>query len=355
MDPELQKALNYLGEQHQAALDIANGEVTKLQERLDAMELAGQRPRLSHTSPADKAIMAYLRHGHDAMGDEHRNNLAVSPDTGGGYLAPDSFEAQIIKDIVQLSPVRQFATVTTISTGGVTMPRLNGRPTAHWVEETEERTETDMDYGQVSIPAHEAAAWIDVSVKLIEDAAVNIEGEIASEFGVEFARLENEAFISGDGFKRPKGFLTEDITKVKTGAATALTADGIIDLYHALPSPYAGMAIWGMNRDTMGKVRKLKTSEGSYLWQEALSAGNPPTILGRPVVEFPDLPNVGAGTFPIVFGDFSGYRIVDRVGLTLLRDPYTRASKGQIRIYARRRTGGGMLIKNKFRLHEVAV
>lgn len=356
MDKEILNALEEFKAAHTEHVDKVTERYDQLSgdilARLETVEMAVPRPGIA-SDPKAKAFTAYLRHGFDAIGDDHRSNLTVSSDTSAGYLAPDTFEAMIVKDIVQHSPVRQYATVTTISTGGVTMPRLDGRPTAHWVEETEDRTETDLFYGQISIPAHEAACYVDISVKLIEDAAVNIEAEIAAEFGVEFGRLENEAYLLGDGFKKPKGLLTEDLTKVKSGAAATLTADGLIDLNTALPSPYARNAIWAMNRNTMGKVRKLKSGDGQYLWQEGLSAGNPPTILGRPVVEFPDLPDVGAGTLPIIFGDFTGYRIVDRVGLSLLRDPFTRASKGQVRIHARRRTGGGMLIKNKFVAQEV--
>lgn len=357
MDDELKAALAELTSNTAGAVKDAAARYDDLAARLDGIELAGQRPGLgSGQKPIDKAMAAYLRHGFDAIGEDHRANLAVSPDTGGGYLTSGStLELEILKEISEHSPIRQYANVKAISSGGVTIPKLTGKPTGSWVGEEETRTAADMTYGQASIVVHEAACYVDVSVKLIEDAAFNIEAEVAEEVGQAFGRMESAAFTDGDGFKKPKGFLTESITKVKSGNATALTADAIIDLYHALPSAYARNAIFGMNRQTMGTVRKMKDGSGQYLWQPALSSDQPPTILGRPVVEFADQPNVGAGLLPIVFGDFSGYRILDRVGISLLRDPYTRATNGQVRIHARRRVGGAAVQLDKFRLQEVGV
>lgn len=363
MDPELEKALSHLNDNTDKVIDKANKALADaetlhadINARMEAMEIAGQRPGFNGQRNAkDKAFAAYLRHGPDAIGDEHRSNLAVSPDTGGGYLTEGTvLEREILKEIAEHSPIRQYANVKSIAAGGVTLPKLTGRPTGYWVGENEERTGTDLSYGQASIEAHEASCYVDISQKLIEDSVFDIEAEVAEEIGTEFARLEAIAFTSGNGFKRPKGYLTEDgIARVKSGGATSLTADGLVDLYHALPSAYARNAIWGMNRKTMGAARKLKTGDGTYLWQESLQAGTPSTILGRPVVEFPDQPDVGAGFLPIVFGDFSGYRVLDRVGFSLLRDPYTQAHKGNIRIIARRRVGGAAVQLDKFRFQEV--
>ena len=136
-----------------------------------------------------------------------------------------------------------------------------------------------------------------------------------------------------------------------------LTADDIIDLYHDLPTAYASRAVWTMNRKTIGTVRKLKSTSGDYLWQAPLSSDNPPTLLGRPVIElpdFPDYPDSAEEATPIAFGDFqSAFRIFDRVNLSVLRDPYSQQVNGLVRFHARRRVGGGVTKPEAIRLLKV--
>ena len=162
------------------------------------------------------------------------------------------------------------------------------------------------------------------------------------DFAEEFGRLEGLAFISGNGVKKPEGFMSHPaVLATPNGHATQLQADGLISLMHALPEFYRSRGTWAMNGGTIGEVRKLKATSGEYLWRDSLAESNPPTILGRPVVESNDMPNVGAGAFPVAFGDFSqAYRIVDRITLAVLRDPYSVATRGLVRFHARRRVGG---------------
>jgi HK97 family phage major capsid protein len=143
---------------------------------------------------------------------------------------------------------------------------------------------------------------------------------------------------------------------VPGGDASNLTADGLIDLFHSLPPAYRNVGAWMMNSKTVGAVRKLKSSTGNYLWVDSLVAGNPPTILSRPVIEAVDMPDIGANAFPIVFGDFnSGYRIYDRIGLTILRDPFTQATNGLVRFHARRRVGGDVVKAEALRKLKISV
>ncbi|WP_454917290.1 phage major capsid protein [Xanthobacter sediminis] len=322
-----------------------------LTDRLDKLEAKLNRPGIitdtGSRTPEQKAFETFLRKGEALVPEVERKALTVANDTSAGYLvAPEPLLAEILKKVELLSPVRQLARVAGISSGGVTIPKETAAPTADWVGETEDRPETTATYGQQTINVHEAAAWIDVSQRLLEDAAFDIEAEITARIGAAFAKLESSAFINGDGVGKPAGFMLDaTVPDVANGHASALQADGLIDLYHAIPSAYVGSAVWGMNRKSMAAARKLKATDGHYLWSDGIQAGNPPTILGRPVFEFPDLSDVGAGARPIVFGDFgTAYRIFDRVGLSILRDPYSQATKGIVRFHARRRVGGAVVM-----------
>lgn len=330
-------------------------------ERLDKIEAKMNRPGLITDTGSrtleQKAFETFLRKGRDHVPEVEQKALVIANDAQAGYLvAPEPLLAEILKTVTLYSPVRQVARVTGISSGGVKIPRRTSAPAAQWVDETEDRPETTAAYGQLAINVHEAAVWVDVSQQLLEDSAFNLEGELSQELALAFAKLEATAFVSGDGVGKPSGFMADSsVTDVANGHASALQADGLIDLYHGIPSAYAGSAVWAMNRKTMGTVRKLKASDGTYLWTDSLSAGNPPTILGRPVLEFADLADVGANARPIAFGDFgTAYRIFDRVALTIMRDPYSQATKGIVRFHARRRVGGAVVMGEALRTLKIA-
>lgn len=318
----------------------------KVTKRLDEIERRVNRPRAApaEDKPAAevKAFRSFIRTGPERMGADEVKDLRVANDTAGGYLAPDQFSTEMLKNLVEISPVRSAARVSSISAGSITLPKRTGTTTAYWVGETEDRTETQPTYGQVEIEAHELAAFVDVSNRLLEDSAIDIAAELSADLAEEFARAESVAFLTGNGVKRPEGILTDtDVQTVANGHATELQVDGLIDIFHDLPAFYRNRGAWMMNAKTIGAVRKLKDADGNYLWRDSLVEGNPPTLLGRPVVDAPDMPDIEAASTPIAFGDFAeAYRIVDRIGLQVLRDPYSLATKGLVRFHARRRTGG---------------
>lgn len=332
------------------------------QKRADDLELKMQRPgahapRDERKERETKAFSTFLRHGREALGAEEVKSLQVSPDTQGGYLAPPEFSAEVDKNIVQFSPVRQAARVGQTASGSVLIPKRTGAPNASWVDETETRPETQATYGQIEIPISEAACYIDVSIKLLEDAAVNVEAEVAFDLSEEFGRIEGLAFVSGDGVKKPLGFMASaDVLSVNGGEASVIAADGLIDIFYALAPFYRQRGTWMMNGSTLAAIRKLKDeATGAYLWQPGLAAGQPETILGRPVVEAVDMPDIQAGAFPVAFGDFANaYRIYDRVSISLLRDPYTVATKGLVRFHARRRVGGAIVRAEAIRKLKIA-
>ena len=301
-----------------------------------------------------KAFGGFLRHGREVLPAEEVKALRVADDTAGGYLAPDDFVAEVIKGIVEVSPVRQAARVGATASGSVILPKRTGKPTASWVGETEARTETGMTYGQVEIPVHEMACYVDVSLRLLEDAAVNVEAEVAADLAEEFGRLEGNALVLGNGAKKPVGFMSDaSVAYTATGNASTLgtsPADTLITLMYAMPAFYRNAGAWMMNGNTLATIRKLKDGQGNFLWQPSYQAGQPETILGRPVIEAPDMPDIGSGTEPIAFGDFArAYRIYDRLALSVMRDPYSVATSGLVRFHARRRIGGGVVLAEALR------
>jgi HK97 family phage major capsid protein len=354
---ELRTAAEERNTAHQA-------EVRSLNDRLAAMETRLNRPgtggsQQNEPAPEQRAFLNYLRRGEHGLAADEIRAMTVATDTAGGFLVPENFVAELLKGIVQFSPVRQYARVMQIGGAEVTMPKRTAGMTASWVTETGDRSATQPTYGEVKLTPFEAACYVDISNQLLEDSAINLASEVAIDGAEEFGRLEGAAFVSGDGNGKPKGILTDTgIASIVTGNASTLgtaPADKMIDAFYSLPAAYRANATWGMNSMTLAAVRKLKDSQGNFLWQPGLTAGQPETILGRPVAELPDMPDIAAGATPIVLGDFNqGYRVVDRVALALLRDPYSLATKGQTRFHLRRRVGGGVVKADAFKLIKVA-
>lgn len=308
-----------------------------------------------------KAFFSVMRKGEARIDDMERKALTVADDATAGYLAPEQFGSELIKLLKEFNPIRQYARVVTIGAKEIKYPRRIGSPAAFWVGETEDRTHSEPAYAQISITPHELATFTDVSNQLLEDNAYNLEGELATEFAEAFAATEATAFLKGTGNanNQPVGLLTNGtIPVVTTGAASGFPAsapaDVLIGMFHHLPTAHAQRGVWMMNRNTLAEIRKWKDGNGNYLVVNPVSDGMPTTLLGRPIVECLDMNDIGANTTPIVFGDLQGYRIIDRIQLSVLRDPYTLATKGQVRFLARKRVGGDVTHPDRFVKLQVA-
>jgi HK97 family phage major capsid protein len=304
-----------------------------------------------------KAFNTFIRRGREALNPDEAKSLRVSDDTAGGYIAPDEFVAELDRNVVLFSPVRQVARVRPTGAGAVLTPKRTGGMTAAWVGETSARPETTVTFGQNRFPVCELAAYVDVSNAMLEDSAFDIASLLAFEFAEEFGVAEGTAFVNGASVLSPTGFMQDAGLSYTPGTdASAIKADGLIDLYHAIKAPYRGNAVWGMNATTLGTIRKLKDGNSNYLVAVA-GINNAPvsTLLGRPIVEMPDMPNIGAGTFPVIFGDFSqGYSIFDRIALSILRDPYSQATNGMTRFHGRRRVAAGVAKAEAIRKLKIA-
>lgn len=349
IDAGLEKKINEL------AGIIKQIDMSKISKRVDELEAKMQRAGNGkyndvpdeETLLEKKAFGTYLRHGKEGLSDLEKKALTVGDSAQAGYLAPPEFGDEIIKLLREMSPIRQYANVKTMASAEMRWPRRLESTKAKWVEEIEERSETSLKYEQVAIKPFELATFADISRQLMEDNAYNLEDELKSDLAESFAITEAESFILGSGVKQPMGLLTSP--QIKTTNAAAIDGDTLIDLIYSLPTFYSQKGVFVMNRNTIATVRKLKNANGDYIWQESLKEGQPATLLGRPVVEAVDMPDPTAGNTPIIFGDLSGYRIMDRVGFEIFSDPYTQATKGIVRFHARRRVGADVTHPDRIR------
>lgn len=337
-------------------LKSASDNIASLTKRLDDAETQLARPEVKgakadEVSEERKSFATYLRYGNQTPVEEIKA-LTVAEDTQAGYLAPPEMASEFIRDLVVFSPIRQYASVRSTAAPAVRYPKRTSITNAQWEGELEESQESDVTFGQLEVGIHKLTTFVDISNELLADSASAAEAEVRLALAEDFGKKEAVAFVNGSGVKQPEGLMAHaDILHTVNGHATNLSADKLIDLLYALPAAYRNSpgAAWAMNGNTLAAVRKLKDGQQNYLWQPSYQAGQPETILGKPVVEMVDLDDIGDGKFPIIYGDFSAYRIVDRLAMSVLSDPYTQARRGVTRIHATRRTGGRVLQAARFR------
>lgn len=349
--------------QARAAAEEAKNAVDELEAKFNRQGLGGiGKENKCDISQWVRAVVDANTKGVVNLSQEHQKMLAnveaeyksmsVSNDTTGGYLAPVEFVREIIKGVTEMSPARSLARVKTIGGKAYTQPKRTGQFAARRVVEQGPRSETDgLRYGMIEIPAPEIYALIDISQQNLEDSAFDLEAELSSEATEQFAVAEGAEFVSGSGVGEMEGFLSNtSVQNTNSGSAAVVTADGLLTLKHGIKSAYARNATFVLNRTTLGSVRKLKDSNGQYLWMPGIANGKPNTIDGDPYVEMPDMPNEGANSKPVAYGDFlRAYIIVDRIAMSLLRDPYTQATNGNIRFLFRRRVGGQVVLAEAIR------
>jgi len=270
--------------------------------------------------------------------------LQVGTDSEGGYLVPDEFEHTLVKALEDENIFRTIARKITTSSGDRKIPLVTGHGEAKWIDEEGAFTDSDETFGQATLGAYKVGTLIKVSEELINDSAFDLESYIATEFGRRIGAKEEAAFFTGDGNGKPTGVLNSAQLGLTAGAAAAITADELIDLYYSLRAPYRKNAVWLLNDSTVKAIRKLKDANGQYLWQPAMTAGTPDTILGRPVMTSVFMPELKAGEKTIAFGDFSYYWIADREGRTFRRLGELYAPNGQVGFIGSQRVDGKLIL-----------
>ena len=283
--------------------------------------------------------------------------LSISTDSAGGYLAPIEYVREIIKGVTEISAFRSLVRVRQTAQKSIQIPKRTGQFAAQRVSEQGTKSETTgLAYGLEELPVHELYALVDISNQMLEDSAFDMASEIAMEAAEQFEVKEGAEFVSGTGVGQAEGVLTNsNVAETNSGSAATIKdasgqADGLIGLKHGIKTAYTRNATWGMNRTTLGSVRKLKDGQGQYIWMPGIAMGRPNTIDGDPYVELPDMPSEGAGLYPVIYGDFRrAYVWADRISMEMLRDPYTQATAGNVRFIVRKRSGGQVVLAEAVR------
>jgi HK97 family phage major capsid protein len=357
---ERKASADTLLEEKVARIDQAVGAA---QARLDRVVSEGRRPAVGDPSTATRSALhgeetksafdGYVRTG---LGLELKAGLSTASGSAG-YVVPEQTERAIERRLMAGSPMREIATVRTVGAGVFRKPVSTAGVAAGWVAETAARPETDpATLALLEFPSADLYACPAATQTLLDDALVDLDEWLAAEVEDAFAAQETTAFVVGDGVNKPRGFLDYDIVAeadhawgkigyVASGAvggfAPSSPADRLIDLVYAPRAQYRPNGRFVMNRKTVSAVRKFKDADGNYIWQPATRAGETASLLGYRVTEIETMPDVGADSAAVAFGDFlRGYLIVDRAGVRVLRDPYS--AKPYVLFYTTKRVGGGV-------------
>lgn len=273
--------------------------------------------------------------------------LKIGTDPEGGYLVPDEYEKTLVEGLEEENIFRKIAKVINTSSGDRKIPVVATKGTASWVDEEGLIPESDDSFGQVSIGAYKLGTLIKVSEELLNDSVFDLESYISKEFARRIGAREEDAFFNGDGVGKPIGIFSETggaEIGVTAASATAITADELIDLFYSLKAPYRKNAVWVLNDATVKAIRKLKDNNGNYLWQPAITANTPDTILGKPVFTSSYVPTIAAGAKTIAFGDFSYYWVADRQARSFKRLNELYAATGQVGFMATQRVDGKLIL-----------
>lgn len=357
-------------------------DLTQLQARLDRMHMAINRPAMaggnetvSAEACAHKSAFydRFVRRGIESgLGDLEAKALSAGSDADGGYTVPEELDRRIESLLKDLSPIRRIASVVQVGSAQyrklVTVTGLG----SGWVGETAARPETtSLQFAEVVPPLGEIYANPAATQAMLDDSYFDVESWLAEQIAVEFGVQEGTAFVTGNGTAKPKGFLsystaaTADgarafgtlqhlVTGVNGGFAASNPADKLIDLVHSLRPVYRAGAVFVMNTNVLSAVRKFKDVDGNYLWRPGLADGMPATLLGYPVIEAQDMPDIATNALSIAFGNFArGYTITDRSSVRVLRDPYS--NKPYVHFYSTKRVGGGVVNSDCIKLLKFSV
>lgn len=344
---------------------------------LDRKQMTFGRPALATSAevevPHKKAFGAYLRSGDDdglrgLVLEGKAMSTAVAAD--GGYLVDPQTADTIRSMLVSTSSLRAVANVVQVEATSFDVLIDRTEVGSGWATEVGAQAETGTPtIERISIKLHELSAMPKASQRLLDDSAFDVEGWLAGKIATRFIRAEAAAFINGDGVDKPRGILLPakvanaawswgNLGYIPTGAAadfaTANASDCIVNLVYALGADYRANGTFLMNSKTAGAVRKMKDADGRFMWGDSLQAGEPARLMGYPVLICEDMPDVGANTYPIAFGDFTaGYTIAERPDLRILRDPFS--AKPNVLFYANKRVGGDITDFAAIKLLKVAV
>jgi HK97 family phage major capsid protein len=336
----------------------ARGEATTV----DQVDELLQKHTVEEYNKYKDALNVYFAKGEKFITPEHAKTLSVGVDSHGGYTVHPVMSNQITTKLYESSPVRQVANVDTITNSdSIVYPVDWDEANAGWVNETGTRSETKTpDMQQVKIFAQEMYAEPRATQQLLEDSSRNIESWLSNKVAEKFGRLEATAFVTGDGMQKPTGFLSyasgtsfNQVEQINMGAAANITADGFLNVKYGMQEFYMNRGIWMMNRTTVRDAMKLKNGAGDYIWKPGITNDEQSTILGLPVRMATDMPTIAANALSVVLAYWTeAYQIVDRLGISVLRDPLT--AKPYVKFYTRKRVGGGVKNFDAIKIGKIA-
>jgi len=357
-------------EHEDAGLSLKD-ELALLKARIADGVIAGKRPALDGIKSAENSqfVERFLRRGVESgLEAKSADNASAG---AGGFAIPREIDEQIDRTLVTISPIRAIANVVKVGSSNYRKLITTGGTPSGWVGFEAARPETGTPTFSEVVPATgELYANPAASQHMLDDALFDVESWLANEIATEFARAESAAFIKGTGVNQPLGFLSSPnaatadgarpmgtLQAIGTGAAGAFPttnpADKLIDLVQSLRQPYRQGAVFVMNSATAAAIRKFKTTDGAFIWQPGMIAGQPATLLGYPVIEAEDMPDIAASSLSVAFGNFkAGYIIAERAETTILRDPYTK--KPYVYFYATKRIGGQVVNSEAIKLLKFA-
>jgi len=345
----------------EADLNSLTNEIRRM-ERRDAIEAElnkpvskpiTEKPQTDKTEKIGRASDAYK----EDFGCMLRKNplihnvLSTTPGANGGFLVPEEFERQILDGLKEQNVMRQLCKVITTDNDRK-IPVAASHTVATWTAENAAYTESNPTFDQLQIDAYKLTDLVKVSNELLEDSAFDLESYIAKEIAYAFGIAEEQAFCVGTGTTQPTGLFTANggTVGVTAASATAVTTDEIISLIYALKAPYRKGAKFLMNDATVSAIRKLKDSNGQYLWQPSVQAGQPDKLLGYDIYTSPYVPTMAAGAYSIAFGDFQNYWIADRAGRTVQRLNELYSTNGQVGFVATQRVDGKIILPEGIQL-----
>lgn len=363
IDQEKLDKINVTLDAHEAAnqevvtqLKQAEKHEEEFKERIEALEL-----ELARAAPAAgknyketdeyKALDDYIKKGWD-MNVELKATLRTDNDTSGGYLVPTEMDNMITKKITEVSAIRSIARVRTISSKSLEMPIRNTIPTATYEGEGETGADSVSAYDNETLTAFRQTFTSPITKDMLMDSAFDMEAEIMSDAAEAFAKGEGNGFVVGTGFKQPEGFLVNAtvVANARTSTTSAtIDPEDVIFLTGDLKVGYD--PVYVMNRSTLAFLRTLKSTTGQFLWQPGLNGPVANTLNGFPYLIAQDMPDIAANSLSIAFGDFRrGYTIVDRTGMSVVRDEVTQKKKAIVEFTMNRWNTGQVTLPEAIKL-----
>ena len=354
-------------------LEVKNAQITKeLYERATKEKelhtrMSDLENQLMHTSQgkskdykhsdAYKALVQGIRYGIDKVDPEYKalNLLRSDNDTSGGMLATETISNRILQPIVETSPIRQYCSTMTITTKTLTMPTYLGDMQCEWEGEAETGIETTCSFGTQSVTPFRLSTTVPVTIDMLMNTDFDIEGYIMQKANEAFSVKENRAFCLGTGVKQPQGFLTaqELVDDAKQTAGTGkINGDDIMTLLGELKSGYNEMLT--LNRRTLAHLRTIRTTDSGYLWTPGLNGPVANTIAGCPYFISADMPDMASNAIPVALADWKqGYQVVDRTGVSFVRDEITQKRRAIVEITVHKWVTGAPMIFEAFKLLKV--